>query len=285
MHPPLERITVYPPLTWPRPTVRAIEIERIDDCWLRYWETGEDAEVPDDAIFFDIADADPTNIDSMFALAKTLRAAPIPRRNRWRDVQPEFTARRASAAYTKHVNDFAIRCGLSVVEKGELPENPMDERERTTIHIAEISLRVDLAQKSVALIGEELPPYNPSDPHHGRTGAERGIATYLGLWGRMLDGFQLTFEYNATTEESMHGFKRHSAFAVAYLDLFNAFNSEAGIKRCQHCGRVFSHQVAQSRPDSTPTYRRKNSIYCSPKCASAAAVKQFRARKRDETQP
>jgi uncharacterized C2H2 Zn-finger protein len=65
---------------------------------------------------------------------------------------------------------------------------------------------------------------------------------------------------------------------VGVLQLVNDLASEVDYLTCPHCGQVFARQVGGSSHFSRST----GVTYCTPKCATNARVRAYRARKRAE---
>jgi predicted RNA-binding Zn-ribbon protein involved in translation (DUF1610 family) len=74
------------------------------------------------------------------------------------------------------------------------------------------------------------------------------------------------------------GWGPHTFLEAGVLQMVNDLADEVDYLTCPNCGLIFARQVGQS----THYSRRAGVTYCSPKCATAARVKAYRARKRTE---
>lgn len=68
-------------------------------------------------------------------------------------------------------------------------------------------------------------------------------------------------------------------YEAAVLQIVNDLAEDVDYRDCPHCHRTFGRQVGRAKQGQN---RRTGVTYCSPSCASAARVRAYRARKRDE---
>lgn len=286
-------MTPTPPTLLPEPGVARAEVVGLSGPWIELKIHSDLVEAPEALYCNEFWDTEPTHSEGIVALVDRLQLDVIPVwRERWRDVRSPHrgqTYADAHTIYEQEVSNWAEALGLPGVERDPHFGPKYAKTEIAAVHVAEVAYRLWVMKALVSSIAGDnhvqSSPYGVSDfPSQ----IERIWDSRIAGWSSLLlapfaPRFILTGQTHMSQEDLRLEERRGwppTAFEVAALQLFNDLNRKSEFDHCKRCERPFLFQRGRGVQPRAKTGRRRDAVYCTNTCASAAAQAASRERRR-----